>query len=198
MIHLGIAAIIAKFKDNSILIIFRVHKRFFGLSSSFPLLSLVGKSAYLGELRRLGMRIGENPDIDPSVTFYNCKDLMNMQIGDHCHVGKDCFFDLRDEIIIGNNCTVSMQSTFITHLDVGKSSLKSIYPSSSAPISLGNDAYLGARSLILPGVRVGNSSLITAGSVITKTVPDNSVVGGVPGKVIKSIPTDKTDLDRSS
>ena len=46
--------------------------------------------------------------------------------------------------------------------------------------------YIGVRSIILPGVHIGNNCIIAAGSVVSKDVPDNSVVGGVPARFIKT------------
>lgn len=52
-------------------------------------------------------------------------------------------------------------------------------------VVLGNDVWVGANALILGGVTVGHGAVIAAGAVVTKDVPDYSVVGGVPAKVIK-------------
>lgn len=54
------------------------------------------------------------------------------------------------------------------------------------PITIGNDVYIGNNVIILPGVEIGNNVIIGAGAVITKNIPNNSVVAGVPAKVIKS------------
>lgn len=54
-----------------------------------------------------------------------------------------------------------------------------------APVVIGNDVWLGANCIILPGVTVGDGAIIAAGSVVTKAVPANVFVGGVPAKIIK-------------
>lgn len=53
------------------------------------------------------------------------------------------------------------------------------------PIIIGNDIWIGTRATILPGVHIGDHSIIAAGSVVTKDVPEYAIVGGVPAKVIK-------------
>ena len=58
------------------------------------------------------------------------------------------------------------------------------------PVTIGNDVWIGANCTILPGVNIGNNVVIAAGAVVTKDVPDNCVVGGVPAKVIKEIKND--------
>lgn len=55
------------------------------------------------------------------------------------------------------------------------------------PIKIGKRVWIGAHATILSGVTVGDNSIIAAGAVVTKDVPANSVVGGVPAKVIKTL-----------
>lgn len=54
------------------------------------------------------------------------------------------------------------------------------------PIKIGNNCFIGAHTLILPGVTIGNNCIVGAGSVVTKSVPDSSVVAGNPAKYITS------------
>ncbi|HEX6163006.1 MAG TPA: acyltransferase [Vicinamibacterales bacterium] len=56
-----------------------------------------------------------------------------------------------------------------------------------AAIEIGDDVWIGAGAIVLPGVRIGNGSVVAAGAVVTESVPDHVVVGGVPAKVIRSI-----------
>ena len=53
------------------------------------------------------------------------------------------------------------------------------------PVTIGNDVWIGMRSIIMPGVTIGNGVVIGAGAVVTKDVPDYAVVGGVPAKIIR-------------
>ena len=57
----------------------------------------------------------------------------------------------------------------------------------SAPIRIGNRVWIGSHSTILPGVTVGDGAVVAAGAVVTKDVPPNTVVAGVPAKVVKTI-----------
>lgn len=57
----------------------------------------------------------------------------------------------------------------------------------TASIRVDSNAWIGARSVILPGVTVGRNAVVAAGAVVTKSVPNNTVVAGVPAKVIKVI-----------
>ncbi len=58
-------------------------------------------------------------------------------------------------------------------------------------IVIGNDVWIGGNVTILPGVNIGDKAVIAAGAVVTKDVPDNTVAGGVPAKVIKELPSEE-------
>jgi len=59
-----------------------------------------------------------------------------------------------------------------------------------APITIGKNVWIGSNAVILAGVTVGDGAIIAAGAVVTKNVPPNTVVGGVPAKIIKTITED--------
>lgn len=90
-------------------------------------------------------------------------------------------------ITLGNHVHITDEVRFITH-DGGTLLFRHIVPDLeiTKPITVGDYVYIGVRSIILPGVNIGNNCIIAAGSVVTKDVPDNTVVGGIPAKVIKS------------
>lgn len=90
-------------------------------------------------------------------------------------------------ITLGNNVHITREVLFVTH-DGGTLLYRNLIPDLeiTAPIVVGNDVYIGVRSIILPGVNIGNNCIIAAGSVVTKNVPDNSVIGGIPAKFIKT------------
>jgi acetyltransferase-like isoleucine patch superfamily enzyme len=58
---------------------------------------------------------------------------------------------------------------------------------STNPVVIGDDVWIGANAVILPGVQIGRHVVIAAGAVVTKDVPDNCVVGGIPAKVLKDL-----------
>lgn len=91
-------------------------------------------------------------------------------------------------ITLGDNVHITKEVLFITH-DGGTLLFRDQFPDLeiTSPIVVGNNVYIGVRSIILPGVKIGNNCIIAAGAVVSKDVPDGSVVGGVPAKYIKSI-----------
>lgn len=91
------------------------------------------------------------------------------------------------KIIIGDNVWVGMDVSFVCPTnDIGdykQRAGKAIYKD----IVIGKGSWIGARSTILPGVTIGEGSIIAAGSIVTKDVPANTLYGGVPAKFIKKI-----------
>ena len=61
------------------------------------------------------------------------------------------------------------------------------------PVTIGRDVWIGGGCTILPGVTIGNNVVVAAGAVVTRDVPDNCVVGGVPAKVLRAIPDDTAE-----
>lgn len=95
-------------------------------------------------------------------------------------------------ITIGNNVRISNEVQFATH-DGGSFVFRRYDKYKGVVrferITIGNDVFIGARSIILPGVTIGNNVVIGAGSVVTKSIPDNSVAAGVPAKILSDIET---------
>lgn len=166
---------------------FYLRKIFLGFEYANIFIRRVDKISILLILKKNGAKIGINCDIESGLTFHNCKDYSNLIIGNNCHIGKNCFFDLRDRVIIGNNVVISMQCTFITHIDMSKSYLSQIFPQKQKRIKINNNCYIGAKSTILMNVEVGENSFVASGAVVTKNVKSNIMVGGVPAKMIKEI-----------
>lgn len=90
-------------------------------------------------------------------------------------------------ITIGCNCAITSGVKFFTHGGARVARIK--YPNFDifGKVSIGNHVYIGTNSLIMPGVIIGDNVLVAAGSVVTKSVPSNVVIGGNPAKILCSI-----------
>ena len=109
----------------------------------------------------------------------------NIALGKNVFINAGCCFQDQGGITIGDNVLIGHNVVLATlnhNLDPEKRA--GMYPS---PISIGNNVWIGSNSTILPGVAIGENSVVAAGAVVTKDVPENTVVGGVPAKIIKTI-----------
>ena len=122
----------------------------------------------IGYARNIGVQVGEG------TVFYGMPSGM---------FGSEPFL-----IKIGSACHITSGVQFITH-DGGPLILRHIYPELdyTAPIEIGDHVYIGTKTLILPGVTIGNNCIIGACSVVSKSVPADSVAAGVPARVICSL-----------
>lgn len=112
----------------------------------------------------------------------------NISVGKNVFVNSGCCFQDQGGVEIGDGCLIGHQVVFATlnhALDPAKRA--GMYP---APVKLGKNVWVGSHATILAGVTVGDNSVIAAGAVVTRDVPPDTVVGGVPAKVIKHIEKD--------
>lgn len=91
-------------------------------------------------------------------------------------------------IRLGDHVTVTSGVRFVTH-DGGVWIFRGEDPDVDVfgPIVVGDNVFIGIDALIMPGVRIGNDSIVAAGSVVTRDVPPGTVVGGVPARPIKTV-----------
>lgn len=118
-----------------------------------------------------------------------------------------CINNAVGDIIIGNYTRIGLHNTIIGPVTIGHhvnlaqgitvTALNHKFKNpdirideqgvSTKPVVIGNDIWVGANAVILPGVTIGDHSVIAAGAIVTKDVPPHSLVAGVPAKVIKQI-----------
>lgn len=109
----------------------------------------------------------------------------NITIGKNVFFNTGCSFQDRGGITIGDGTLIGMNVTIATlNHGLPLETRNTTYPS---PVVIGKNVWIGSNATILPGVTIGDNSVVAAGAVITKDVPENTVVVGVPAKVIKKI-----------
>lgn len=108
-------------------------------------------------------------------------------IGDHTRIG--IHNTIIGPVTIGNhvNLAQGITVTALNHNFIDTTLRIDEQGISTNPVVIGDDVWIGANAVILPGVTIGRHVVVAAGAVVTKDVPDNCVVGGVPAKVLKDL-----------
>lgn len=139
-------------------------------------------------LKLFGARIGRNVILH-RVKFFNVdrKGFRGLKIGNNVFIGDECLLDLAEGIELADHVTLAERVTVLTHMNVGYKDhpLQKDYPSVTAPVKIRRGCFIGACATLLAGVEIGERSLVAAGSVVTRHVPNSSVVGGVPARDLK-------------
>jgi len=109
----------------------------------------------------------------------------NLQIGKNVFINFDCTFLALGGIIIEDNVLIAPKVSLLSEgHPIDPNQRHSLVP---GKIHIKKNAWIGANATILPGVTIGENAVVAAGAVVSKDVPDNVVVGGVPAKIIRSI-----------
>jgi acetyltransferase-like isoleucine patch superfamily enzyme len=131
------------------------------------------------------LRIGARADIEHGVFLKCVDDGASVVIGDFVFIGAGTEIDAAQSVTIGAH-TLLAPGVFITdhtHNAVRGVLLKE-QGSRSAPVVIGEDVWLGAKAVVLPGVTIGDGAIVGAGAVVTKDVATHAIVAGVPARVI--------------
>lgn len=131
-----------------------------------------------GIIRKMGKKV----NIERGAVFSPA-----LEIGDRSGIGVEC--EVYGPVSIGESVMMGPEVVIYTSghkhdrvevpmMDQGMEEAR--------PVTIGNDVWIGRRVIIMPGVTIGNGVIIGAGAVVTKNIPDNVVVGGVPARIIKN------------
>ena len=138
---------------------------------------------------------GENPYIIPPI-YANCG-LSNVHIGDNVVINFNCNFVDDCDIFIGDDCMIGPNCCIVAAIHPVSPRLRKHKLQFNKPVKLGNNVWLGAGAHILPGVTIGDNSIVGAGSVVTRDVEANTIVVGSPARELRKItPEDDIYYDK--
>ena len=151
------------------------------------LLVQLNSSANPAEIRALLSQIIDR-EIDESVAVFT---PLHINYGKHTKIGKnvfinfDCVFLDLGGITIEDNVLIAPKVSLLSEgHPISSKDRQSLVP---GRIHIKKNVWIGANATILPGVTIGENSVVAAGAVVSKDVPDNTIVGGIPAKIIKDI-----------
>lgn len=146
-------------------------------------LSGVGMAVRKFFAKRIFKKAGKNFKVHAGVDFGSG---VNVEIGENSSLNKKAW--IGNDTIIGNEVMMGPEVTILSAShNFEDLTIPMTHQGAPArrPVIIGNDVWIGTRSVILPGVTIGSHAIVAAGSIVTKNVPDWAIVGGNPAKVIK-------------
>jgi acetyltransferase-like isoleucine patch superfamily enzyme len=156
-------------------------------------------------MKTSNITLGKDVVIDFSSTFNNVTIGDNVKIAKNCNIfgsnehilkiGKESYIGMcsllngyASKLIIGKNVSIAQNVNIMT--DSGPNASKEMqeyFPLINGPITIGDHSWIGANSIIMPNVDLGEFCVVAANSFVNKSFPPYSVIGGNPAKLIKNI-----------
>lgn len=134
--------------------------------------------------RHIFLSCGTNVNIEHGAKFGTGRTI---SIGSNSGIGINAWVEqqtkIGNDVMMGEDVMIFSRNHQTTRLDVPMT-MQGF--ESHRPVEIGDDVWIGARALILPGVKVGNGCVIGAGAVVSKDVPDGSIVVGNPARVVRN------------
>ncbi|MDQ0478164.1 DapH/DapD/GlmU-related protein [Chryseobacterium sp. MDT2-18] len=130
--------------------------------------------------------VGENVSVQPGVYLLN---VQNLHLGNNVSIHPMCYIDAKGGIKIGNDVSVAHGSSVLsTNHDWTDRRVPIKYNTVQLEkVIIEDDVWIGCGVRILAGVHIGSRSVIAAGSVVSKNVASNTIVAGVPARMVKTI-----------
>ncbi len=166
--------------------------RFFNLPKiTFGKFLKLGSNVYISALSKSGVTFGNNVgigDFSRVIVSTSLNDIGNsIKIGNNVGIGEFAYLGGAGGLEIGNDCIVGQYLSChpenhnyedvdieIRHQGVNRKGIK-----------IGNNCWIGSKVTILDGVEIGDGCIIAAGAVVNKSFPSNSIIGGLPAKLLK-------------
>ena len=138
-------------------------------------------------LRKRGFRFGKNVVVSRKGIRKIGKG--HILCSDNVNINAEVMFVALKDIVIGENSTIAYRALLTTSANPNApyNRLCRIYKPKNESIIIGNDCWIGAGAILLPGVNIGNGSVVAAGAVVNKDVPENVMVAGCPAVIKKEL-----------
>ena len=129
--------------------------------------------------------LGDGMVLKSGARLCPCNEQATIKIGDNTTVGYHTYMFASEKITIGNNCLIA-PFVYIVDSDhnIEREKLINEQPNNTAPVSIGNDVWIGTNAKILKGVTIGDGAVVAAGALVKEDVAAYEIVGGIPAKKI--------------
>ncbi|NGZ08433.1 MAG: sugar O-acetyltransferase [Nitrospira sp. LK70] len=146
-------------------------------------------------LRQICGAVGDGAVIRP---LFSCDYGYNIRLGRNAFINFNCVFLDCAPIVIGDNLQMGPAVQIYTAAHPLEADVRRAGLEYARPICIGNDVWIGGGAIILPGVTIGDRSVIGAGSVVVRDVPLGTVVVGNPARIIRSLDGHNDAVDLST
>lgn len=160
---------------------------YYCFAQHLPMQPFPGYKLFYGIRRFLVSRIvkkcGEGVFVKDHCYFGNGERLSighRTQLGQNAKLGGEIY--LGDDILMGPDIVIMATSHAFDRTDIP---INQQGAAEEMPVTIGNDVWIGTRAIIMPGVKIGDHCIIASGAIVTKSFPENCILGGVPAKIIK-------------
>jgi acetyltransferase-like isoleucine patch superfamily enzyme len=154
-----------------------------------PLPPHVGNRLRVYLLRLIGFQIGRGTVMWGAPTITGKGNLCSrLYVGNDCWFNVGCFLNLGATISIGDRVALGHQVMILTDTHAIGDQARRAGRLEARPVYIGDGAWLGARSVVLPGVTIGEGAVVAAGAVVNKTVAPHLLVGGTPARPLRELP----------
>ena len=147
-------------------------------------LSVTQTDERMAVIKELFGAIGEPCTVYPG---FHCDNGKNIRIGNNAFINYNVSIMDRGEVTIGDNVLLAPNVVITTSNHPLDLKMRRESLGYADHITIGNDVWIGAGAVILPGVTLGNNVVVAAGAVVTKDIPDNSLAAGVPARNIRDL-----------
>lgn len=162
---------------------------YYAFAWKLPMQPLPGYKCFYAIRRFLAVRIlkecGEGVVVKDRCYF---GDGSRLTVGRNCQLGQNSRLlgeiSLGDHIMMGPDVIIMAVSHDVSRTDIPMNT--PLIPGIERPVTIGSDVWIGTRVIIMPGVTIGDHSIVGAGAVVTKSFPPYSIIAGVPAKTIGS------------
>ncbi|MBN1252552.1 MAG: acyltransferase [Bacteroidales bacterium] len=160
----------------------------FGFDNANLMLQQVDKRAIIPILKSGGAQIADECIFKTPLFIDNPKgSYKNLKIGKHVSIGANTYFDLMDEIIIGDYTGVGPGVSFLTHWHVGDVPMKKLFPYKTEKIVIEANCFIGINSTILYGTKLEEFTLIASQTLVNGQYKTGSLVAGNPAEITNKL-----------
>jgi acetyltransferase-like isoleucine patch superfamily enzyme len=140
--------------------------------------------------RMAGVRIGSRTRIYGKLELEGVGDVAaNLRVGERCMFTTPLYLNLSAPISIGDRVVIGHHVVIITDDHRMEDPTYRGGKRFSVPVTIEDGAWIAARVTVLPGVTIGRGSVVAASAIVTKDIPPNTLVAGVPARILKELPT---------